>query len=626
MYFATSDNKRIMKIVQSTKKRLHLTFIVRVVFAINFICAPLLLSSKPLPEQHNAKTESGSIHANSDSLKIEELAKQAFYAFDFLGDKQGADSISQIAIDLAENMYKPGLLLLAYIRYNECTDPSLHLQKSLRYAQEAVNLSKSQNNAQLEWQAMSNLVKVQIIAYNFDEALSNSYKALAQADAFQDERLKAESYLLIGQSLEGNNQKIEAFRNYLKSSTIAEKLQDLSLIKKTNSTLSGFYNNTKIYGKAIEYKLKQIDAILKSLPVDSAELMWAKYDLQSISINSNNNKLNYSSVQEIFAYAIQNNNLRLKRYELALYRTHLIEADKISELIKLYKVQYPEEFAKLSSENRSLFYRIKAFFSEEEKRIDSAMYYFNKAEQLIQSDPNKILKSNFYQRFGQFLVRQGKPKDAVEKYLKSYSLASEASYFAYMLSASKSLQALYAEMGSYKNAYTYSELNRSLTDSINYLSQNDQLLMLEIDHETKQREQASENERIETDRRHNIQYMAITIIIIAMFILLIMLGSLTVPSWLIKVLGFFSFILFFEFIIMIADHKIYHITNNEPWKILLIKIGLIAFLLPFHHWIEKKVIQYLINNKILKMPRFSVKNNKQTGTKHKKVDIPEEKL
>ncbi|MFZ4549526.1 MAG: hypothetical protein ACOYN4_18910, partial [Bacteroidales bacterium] len=591
-----------MKSVQSTITHWQFAGTIKIVFAFIFICFPILLSAKPLPEGHSSRTVSGHSNTDSDSLKIEELSKQAFYAFDFLGDKQSADSISQIAIDLAENMYKPGLLLLAYIRYNECTDPSLHLQKSLRYAQEAVKLSKAQNNAQLEWRAMSNLVKVQIIAYNFDKALSNSYQALAEADALQDEKLKAESYLLIGQSLEANNQKIEAFRNYLKSSTIAENLQDLELIKKSYSILSGFYNNTKIYGKAIDYKLKQIDAILKCLPIDSNELMWAKYDLQSININSNNNKLNPASVHETFAYSIRHNNLRLKKYELALYRTHLIEADKIGQLIWLYKTQYPEEFTKLSIENPSLFFRIKAFFSEEEKKYDSALYYLNRAEQLIQSDPNKILQSNFYQRFGQFLVRRDKPKEAVEKYLISYELARQASYFEFMLSASKNLQSLYAEMGNYKNAYDYSEINRSLTDSINMLTKNDQLLMLEIDHETKQREQASEQERIETDRRHNIQYMAITIIIIAMFILLMMLGSLTVPSWLIKVLGFFSFILFFEFIIMIADHKIYHITNNEPWKILLIKIGLIAFLLPFHHWIEKKVIQYLINNKILKMP------------------------
>jgi len=610
-----------MKSVQSTFRQWHNALTIAVSFALFIFCFSTKSSAITPSEEHAAPIASKTVNSNSDSLRIENLSKQAFNALDFLGDKRGADSIGQLAVDFAESNYKPELLLLAYIRYLGSTDPNLNLQKSLTFAQEAVKLSKTLNNADLEWQALSNLVKVQIIAYNFDKALSNSYQALAQADAMQDEKLKAESYMLIGQSLEANNQKIEAFRNYLKSSTIAEKLQDLSLIKKSYSTLSGFYNNTKIYGKAVDYKLKQIDAILKGRPIDSTELMWAKYDLQRININSNNNKLNYESVQETFEYALRTNNLRLKRYELALYRTHLIEADKISQLIGLYETQYPDEFKELAAENPSLFYRIKAFFSEEEKKYDSAMYYLTRAEQLIQSDPNKILKSNFYQRFGQFLVRQGKKQDAIAKYSKSYELAREASYFEYMLSASKNLQALYAEMKDYKNAYTYSEMNRLLTDSVNMLTKNDQLLMLEIDHETKQREQASEQERMETDRRHNIQYMAITIIIIAMFILLMMLGSLTVPSWLIKVLGFFSFILFFEFIIMIADHKIYHITNNEPWKILLIKIGLIAFLLPFHHWIEKKVTQYLINNKILKMPKFSFKNTKQNASKPKK-EVP----
>ncbi len=609
-----------MKSVQSTSSKWQYALKVDFVVAFFIFCFTLQSSAKAKTEEQTSQLTSKHISTDNDSIKIEELSKQAYYAFDYLGDKRSADSISQHAIDFAENTYKPGLLLLAYIRYNECNDPSVHLQKSLTYAQEAIKLSKSQNNEQLEWQALSNMVKVQIIAYSFDNALSNSYQALAQADALHDETLKAESYLLIGQSLEGNNQKIEAFRNYLKTSSIAEKLQDQLLIKKCYSILSSFYNKTKIYGKAIDYKLKQIDAIEKSHKVDSAELMWAKYDLQTINFNSNNNKLNSKSVLEIFAYAIRNNNQRLKKYEIALYRTHLIEADKISQLIWLYKTQYPDEFTQLSVENPSLYFRIKAFFCEEEKKYDSSLYYLNCAEQLIQPDPNKIMKSNFYQRFGQFLVRQGKPQEAVGKYLKSYELAREASYFEYMLSASKNLQALFAGMGHYKDAYVYSELNRSLTDSINLLTKDDQLLMLEIDHETKHREQAAELERVETDRRHNIQYTAITIVTLTMFILLMMLSSLKVPSWIIKMLGFFSFILFFEFIIMIADHKIYAITANEPWKIILIKIALIGFLLPFHHWIEKKVTQYLINNNILKMSRFSLKKKRLKQSEPKKKE------
>jgi hypothetical protein len=40
--------------------------------------------------------------------------------------------------------------------------------------------------------------------------------------------------------------------------------------------------------------------------------------------------------------------------------------------------------------------------------------------------------------------------------------------------------------------------------------------------------------------------------------------------------------------------------------VLLIKIFLIAILLPLHHGIEKRVITYLLNHKLLDLSRFSV--------------------
>lgn len=70
-------------------------------------------------------------------------------------------------------------------------------------------------------------------------------------------------------------------------------------------------------------------------------------------------------------------------------------------------------------------------------------------------------------------------------------------------------------------------------------------------------------------------------------------------------LGFFSFIFLFEFIILLADNSIHHWTHGEPWKILLIKIFLIAFLLPFHHWIEKRVVDYLLNHRLINFSDFS---------------------
>lgn len=568
---------------------------------------PIVLYSQVETNAFIKKLSSEIINSRNDSVKIEKLSKLAFYYYDYLGDKRMADSVSQKAIDIAEFSYKPGLLLLAYSRYIECNDPGINLQKALRYALEAVKLSMRTNNPFLEWYSYSNLVKVYLAGYEYDKALAGSYQALAVSDAMENDSLKADSYLLIGQSLDGENQKIEAFRNYLNATALAEKLNSTALLKKCYSQLSAFYNYNKFPEKAIDYKLRQIDLILKFPPVDSTELMWTQYDLQAINVNSKNNNVNIAGINDVIEFAIRNNNVRLKNYEIALLRSYLIEADKISQLITLYKNKYPSELERLSVENPSLYYRLKAYFNEVENKPDSAYHNLVKAEELIQSDPNKILQSNFYQRFGKFLIRQGKSKDAVDKYKKSYDLAHEASYLQYMLSASKSLESLFANLGDYKNAYTYSALNKALTDSINMLTKNDQLLLLEIDHETRQREHAAELENIQTHRRHNIQYTAITISIISMFTLLLMLGSLKVPSWIIRMLGFFSFILLFEFIIMIADHKIYEITSNEPWKILLIKIGLIAFLLPFHHWIEKKVIHYLIEHKLLKIPEFSIK-------------------
>jgi tetratricopeptide (TPR) repeat protein len=252
-----------------------------------------------------------------------------------------------------------------------------------------------------------------------------------------------------------------------------------------------------------------------------------------------------------------------------------------------------------------LYCRLKAFFCEEENKPDSAMFYFSKAENLMQSDPNIVLKSNFYYRFGQFLVRQGEQDKAIEKFSASYKLAESVFYVDYMLGSVKKLETIYVNKGDFRNAYHFSELNKVLNDSINNMSKKDQMLIMEIDHETRQRDLAYEHERQTTVRRHYLQYTAITIGILSVFIILIMLGSMKVPEWIIRTMGFFSFIFLFEFIILLADQQIHEITHGEPWKVLLIKIFLIAILLPLHHAIEKKVITYLLQHRLLDISRFS---------------------
>jgi hypothetical protein len=95
--------------------------------------------------------------------------------------------------------------------------------------------------------------------------------------------------------------------------------------------------------------------------------------------------------------------------------------------------------------------------------------------------------------------------------------------------------------------------------------------------------------------------MGITAGIGAVFIVLVMLGAFSVSKTTIRIIGFFAFIFLFEFIILLADHKIHDATHGEPWKILAIKILLISLLLPFHHWLEEKVIHILTERKLIKV-------------------------
>ena len=66
-------------------------------------------------------------------------------------------------------------------------------------------------------------------------------------------------------------------------------------------------------------------------------------------------------------------------------------------------------------------------------------------------------------------------------------------------------------------------------------------------------------------------------------------------------LGYFAFISLFEFIVLLIDPFIVKLTNGEPLKIWSIKIFLIAMLVPFQHFLEHGLIQFLSSRKLLEL-------------------------
>jgi hypothetical protein len=78
----------------------------------------------------------------------------------------------------------------------------------------------------------------------------------------------------------------------------------------------------------------------------------------------------------------------------------------------------------------------------------------------------------------------------------------------------------------------------------------------------------------------------------------------------IRMMGYFFFISLFEFIVLLIDNiLLVYATHDEPLKLWLIKIALIALLVPLQHFLEHNLIRFLESRKLLEArTKFSFKN------------------
>jgi len=134
---------------------------------------------------------------------------------------------------------------------------------------------------------------------------------------------------------------------------------------------------------------------------------------------------------------------------------------------------------------------------------------------------------------------------------------------------------------------------------VDLLGRERDLALLEIEDVTRQQQREAELAKEKELRKYNLQYMLITIVVATVFVLMIMIGMFKISAGIIRLMGFLSLIFFFEFVILILDNGIHHLTHGEPWKVWLIKIGIISFLLPMHHFLEHKLIHYLLSRHLI---------------------------
>ncbi|HLX65462.1 MAG TPA: hypothetical protein VKR41_00660, partial [Puia sp.] len=413
------------------------------------------------------------------------------------------------------------------------------------------------------------------------------------------------AYASLGDSYQARNEKLLAFRNYLKALDVAEQAKDDWLIRNASAYVAYFYSKIHEEDKAIDYYINSIIPIDRKLK-HFYELR-ADYDALAQFFTR---KGEYDIAEGSYEHAIQlADSIRFDLVKIDSYFGMFDTYFKSGQYQK--GMDYFRQHPVVSDYLRraGMQYVVDGLYADaymDMGRYDSAAWYFDRESPEVEAKANAPAKADFYEEMGGFYKRRAMWDKAIGYYLKEEGIGKAMGDLHVLEQADENLDTLYLRANDFAKAYVYRTQHVQYSDSLRELSKATDLLKLEVDNDNRRRERAAREEVQAREHRHNVQYMGFTVGLVALFIALVMMGWLAVPTGVIRGLGFLSFIFLFEFIILVTDRQIAEVTHDEPWKVLLIKIVLAAGLLPLHHWSEHKVIHFLSNRK--KSKKLAVSN------------------
>jgi hypothetical protein len=559
----------------------------------------------------------GSENKVSDSLRLNlQNSKTAADKVKWLGalssyymgiDKSVSDKYWKEQSNTAENSRDRKLMIDALFtnarRHLNMGGRVDYLNIATAYSEKALALSKASNMDEYEAWAYILLAQSALVNGKKDPALNYSNLAESIASGSDNDSLKISSALQLGHTYLQKNERMLAFRSYLRATNMAEEMKNFDLQETCYYSLSQFYSGLDDYEQAKDYLYKVIALTKKyNKPYDRLS---AYNTMGSIYSSNKQQEIAISFFEKALALADTLNFelIKLNTYG-AMWNTYL-SRDKAKEALDFLNTQ--TELKRFFTQSGYDYFidQTKGMAYAEIGKLDSAAIYLAKAEKGFEQNANIYSRHSFYMGMSYFSMLQKDYQKALAYALKGKAIADATGSIELQARDAQKLDSIYQNLGDFKSSYRYNRQYQQATDSLEKITLDKELALAEVENENK-RAQREEALAAEAQReRHNIQYMGITAAIAGVFIVLVMLGIFSVSQNTIRVLGFFAFIFLFEFIILLADNKIHHWTHGEPWKVLLIKIALISILLPLHHYTEKKVIHYITSRKMFELNRES---------------------
>ena len=562
-----------------------------------------------LPGIFSVAQQAAAVDSIKKSLASAKSAAEKVYWLDNLSrtmmnvNLKEADVYGNQLITIAEESRDRKLMVKAYmsngVRCSYFAGSKDYASRAIEYYNKALAIAK-QNKLDDDIGAVYlRLSSISLSIPDKDKALNYANQALSIISTLKNDSLRSEANNIYGDVYLSRNDKILALRHYLTALRIAEEIKIPFLIRRCYANLSAFYAGIEDYDKAIDYstlayeKLGEIKE--RNVPYQRA------IDINNIG-NLYSHKKNYDIAIQYFqrslaiADSLKFSTLKTPAY-LSLLNQYL-RMDQPQKALSYFNSASGSELKNYLHNfgfSGSIDHAYGVIYTEL-KKFDSAKFYFARSADFFEKNPNEINKMNYYAQLGSLYEKTGENKKAIDEYLKVKVIADRTGQLEQAQAAAKHLDSLYERSGNFQQANFYNSVYYKYKDSIETLNKEKELTQIEAADE-QYRQAKQEEERTERLRRkNNIQYMSITIGIAAIFIMLVVLGMFKVSANTIRFIGFFAFLLFFEFIFLIFKKNIYSITHGEPWKDLSFMIGLAALLVPLHHWLEHKVIKYLTSH------------------------------
>lgn len=541
--------------------------------------------------------------ATSDSEKVINLGNLAEYYYTYKLDSLAEATIHQqlLVAELSNN----NNLMIATLFGDAITDigkgaSNKSFDKAVQFIQKGIDFATENSFYDLVALGYCRMSQILRSRGKFDEALSNAVLGLASLQNVKSDSIKSLTYMELGNAYLAKEQAVYACSNYNNAFDIAVKINSISLQSKVYHCISEMYMNLGYDDEArnelnkslaLNTKFKMGEGLTSDY-FDLARLTDEKYFIEAA--------IKYADSLHFYKYLINAKRLMLAYYEVV---------EKNSSVALNYLENEPdlkESFVNSGIEN---YYNAKADIYFYSGNADSSLAYFQFAMPDIENKSGKQPVLYIYKQMGEAYAMKQNVAEAIRYLMKALSLAEEMENANQISDISAELSELYEKENDFKKALIYSRQAVNYKDSLRTLAKEKDLALLGVVRENKKHEQdLLQQQKMENNKR-NLQYMAITIAIVIAFFIMLVLGSLSISKMTLRMMGYFFFISLFEFIVLLIDNLfLNHATHNQPLKLWLIKIGLIALLVPCQHFLEHNVTRLLESRQLIEArTKFSIK-------------------